>query len=91
MERALGDRLAVLLVALASLAALWFGSGLVQAAALSQATRPLALTGSLRRENVGDYVRVFEYTVAPLREPAAMVVEYVAFRVGTLPSRWSMA
>ena len=83
MERAIGDRLAVLLVAVASLAVLWFGSGLAQAVALSHATRPLELTGSLGSESVGDYVRVFDYAVAPLREPAATVVEYVVYRWGT--------
>jgi hypothetical protein len=90
MERTITDRLTVLLVAIASLNVLWFGGGAVQALAVSQATGTIQVAGSLDSGDVSDYARIFNLTVAPLRAPAAALIQHVVYRNEDLRSRWSV-
>ena len=91
MQRVLSDRLAVFFTAVASLAVLWFGSGLAQQLAVADGQRGLALAGTLGAQQPADYLQVLSHTVAPLLAPAGMIVEHVNYEFGTLPSRFKMA
>jgi hypothetical protein len=90
MERVIVDRLVVLLVAAVSLNVLWYGSGAVEALAVSHSTRATAVVGRMAAANVGDYARHLDLLVAPLGPPSPSMIQHVVYRVGELGSRWSV-